>query len=79
MKGTMNIDTIGHDFKENPLRTKLELGKLKLPEGLSGELLYVGENDTYLHCFEVNSGSYYGIFKSDDENHVYHHILNLNT
>ena len=79
LKGTMKIELIGHGFKENPKRTKIPLGKLKLPEGASGELLYVGEDDLYLHCFVVNSGAYYGIFKSDDDNHIYQHILKLNT
>jgi len=79
LKGTMKIELIGHDFKENPKRTKIPTGKLKLPEGYVGELLYVGEDDLYLHCFLVDSGGYYGIFKSDDESHIYQHVLKLNT
>jgi hypothetical protein len=32
-KGTMKIEIAGHSFKDNPKRTKIPLGKLKLPEG----------------------------------------------
>ena len=79
LKGTMKIELLGHSFKVNPKRTSIPLGKLNLPEGVSGELLYVGEDDEYLHCFGMDSGAYYGIWKSDDENHLYQHVLKLNT
>jgi len=79
LKGTMKIEFIGHDFKENPKRTKIPFGKLKLPEEVTDELLYVGEDDDYLHCFVVNSGTYYGIYKSDDKSHLYQFVLKLNT
>ena len=82
LKGTMNIEIIGHDFKNNPNRTTIQTGPLKLPEGTSigdgGELIFVGENDEFLHCF-TTTGTYIGIIKSEEENHIYQHVLKLNT
>jgi len=68
-------------FKENPKRTKIKLGPLILPEYMSvdGEMIFVGENDTHLHCFFSSTGQYHGVFKSEDENHMYQHLLKLNT
>jgi len=79
MKGTMNIDLIGETI-ENENRSEIKLGPLVLPKGatINGELIAVGENDAYLHCFASGSGSYLGIFKSEDENHIYARILELN-
>lgn len=77
MKAIMNIEVVpGQEPKQT---TKLKNGKLKLPKGSSGELLYVGENNGFLHCFVVESGAYYGVVKSKDPKHIYHEILRLNT
>ena len=84
LKGTMNIEFISHSFKKIPNRTNLKLGPINLPDGVSvgfegkGRLIYVGEDDAYLHCFIDDTGCYYGIFKSDDDNHIYQRILDLN-
>ena len=58
----------------------IKLGKLKLPEGVAvlGDLIAVGESDAYLHCFISDTGEYYGVFKSEDENHIYRLIKSLN-
>ena len=81
MKGTMNIELIGESINAPVTHSGISAGVLKLPEGVEvdGELLAVGENDQYLHCFITGTGSYYGIFKSEDENHIYQHLLELNT
>jgi len=81
MKGTMNIDLVGESVSDNINHSGIPCGILKLPKDviIDGELLAVGENETYLHCFITGSGNYYGIFKSDDENHIYQNLLKLNT
>lgn len=80
MLGHMNIEFIGESMS-GLSHCGVKSGILKLPEGVSvdGDLIAVGENETYLHCFISGRWSYYGIFKSDDENHLYQHILRLNT
>jgi hypothetical protein len=59
----------------------LEMGPLELPEGMSfeGDLILFGENAKYLHCVISGSGAYYGVFKSEDEDHMYRHLLLINT
>ena len=81
LKGTMRIEITGHDFKENPNRTTLKLGPIKLPEGVEakGDLIYVGEDDTHLHCFVSTTGAYVGLIKTVEENHLYQRLLRLNT
>lgn len=59
----------------------LKSGPLTLPRdilAIIGELIAFGESDRYLHCVISGTGTYYGVFKSDDENHLYQHILRLN-
>ena len=67
----------------------LENGLLTLPDeiGLVGaqgandeniQLILFGENETYLHCVVVPHGTYLGVFKSSDPDHMYQHILNSN-
>jgi hypothetical protein len=82
MKGTMNIEVIGFDSTENAKRSPIERGPLVSPEGVNktgGTLIAIGENDDYLHCILSDTGEYYGVLKSDDPNHLYQHILSLNT
>lgn len=80
MLGHMNIEFTGESMS-GLSHCGVKRGILKLPEGVSvnGDLIAVGENESYLHCFISGSGAYYGIYKSDDENHLYQHILGLNT
>jgi len=80
MLGHMTIEVIGESVS-GLSHCGVKRGILKLPEGASvdGDLIAVGENENYLHCFISGSGAYYGIYKSDDENHFYQHILRLNT
>ena len=58
----------------------LKTGPLKLPDdvAVNGQLILVGEIDQYLQCFISGSGTYYAVLKSEDENHLYQHILRLN-
>lgn len=59
----------------------IKCGPIKLPEGCyteCGELIVFGENEDYLHCIFSKTGSYYGIYKSPDTNHIYHEILRIN-
>lgn len=79
MQGTMSIAITGSDFSVNANRSKLK-GPLKLPDGLTfaGQLIAIGEDDDYLHCIISESGGYYGVLKSADENHLYQHLLKLN-
>ena len=77
------MSNLGYFKIENALtvnRSGIPSGKLVLPEGLTvdGDLIAFGECDMYLHCVISGSGEYYGIFKSEDKNHLYQHILNLN-
>jgi hypothetical protein len=76
----MNIEFTGESMSVFS-HCGVKRGILKLPEGanVNGDLIAVGENETYLHCFISGCGAYYGIYKSDDENHLYQHILRLNT
>ena len=62
-------------------RCGINRGPLKLPNGMSveGDLIAFGENDLYLHCIIGNTGNYFGVFKSDDENHLYKRLIALNT
>ena len=78
MKGVMNIELLGEGQYKEFKKSGIKIGKLKLPSGATGHLVAVGENETYLHCF-YSSGVYLGVYKSDDENHLYQHILKLNT
>ena len=80
MQGTVDIDFKGHDFIENPNRTAIPQGPLKLPEGMNadGGLVFFGENDEYLHCIVAGTGQYLGVFKSEDPNHIFQYILKLN-
>ena len=78
IKGMIDINFISSDSWN---KSNISYGPLKLPKGMTiddgSELIVVGENDKYLHCFFTN-GTYYGIFKSNDKNHMYQCILNLN-
>ena len=60
----------------------LENGLLTLPDeiGLDEniQLILFGENEIYLHCVIVPHGTYLGVFKSSDPDHMYQHILNSN-
>jgi len=57
-------------------------GVLKMPEGINlmnnEELVLFSECDIYLNCVFYPSGNLYRIFKSDDENHLYNHLLKIN-
>ena len=81
MNGTMNIEIIGETFQPNSKRSVIQCGPLKLPDGVTvcGELVAFGENDMFLHCICSGSGAYYGVFKSDDTEHLYQHLLRLNS
>jgi len=50
MKGMIDIKLIPHDSWN---KSNINPGPLKLPDNISGdgELIAVGENDEYLHCF----------------------------
>lgn len=81
MKGTMNIEMIGENIDDNIKHSGIQAGTLKLPEGFSasgGGLIAVGENEMYLHCFMAD-GTYCGVFKSNEKDHLYQHLLALNT
>ena len=91
MVGTMNIECIGEDLRlmgkgSVPFPHKqydIQCGILKLPEDMTvdggGDLIAVGENDKFLHCFNTVTGMYLGIFKNKtDKNHLYRHICELN-
>jgi len=77
IKGMIDINFISHDSSS---KSNIPKGPLKLPKDMSvdGELIAVGENDMYLHCFISGGGQYLGVFKSDEENHLYQHLLKLN-
>jgi hypothetical protein len=82
MKGKMKLELLGiGQFKEFKY-SGVQRGKLKLPEQIKiesgGDLIAVGEDEDYLHCF-FTTGDYFGFYKSDDEDHIYQHILRLNT
>ena len=55
-------------------------GPLNLPNGASvnGKLIAFAEDDAYLHCVIEPEGTYYGVFKSEDKNHLYQRLLKLN-
>jgi hypothetical protein len=82
MKGKMKLELLGagqfKEFKDSGVKR----GKLKLPDQIKiedgGDLIAVGEDEIYLHCF-FTSGDYLGVYKSDDKDHMYQHILRLNT
>lgn len=67
-----------HDLIES---CGIPYGVLNLPEGVSvdGDLIVFGEDELYLHCVISGSGGYYGVFKSNDDNHIYQQLLKLNT
>lgn len=56
--------------------SQLRAGYLKLPYGSSTTLFAFGEDGTHVHCI-TGEGTYYGIFKSDDPDHIYQLILKL--
>lgn len=68
------------DFFED---SGIKPGKLVLPDGLTivdgGDLIAFAEDSTYLHCLIIPSAAYYGVFKSSDKDHLYQHLLRLNT
>lgn len=81
MNGTMNIEIIPHNGEQTPNRSDIKRGPLKLPEGVAsttGDLIAIGENDEYLHCVFAKTGTLYQIFKSDDPDHMWHVVLELN-
>jgi hypothetical protein len=63
------------------LHSGIKKGILKIPDDwiVNGELVAVGENYTHLHCFITGDWNYIGICKSNDENHMYQQIIELNT
>ena len=66
---------------EGKLNTSgIRKGPLKLPDGVlvDRELIAFGEDENYLHCVISQSGTYYGVYKSSDKNHLYQHLLRLN-
>ena len=73
---------IGMDINAIKTTSGIKIGPLKLPEGMStntiGGLVAFGEDKKYLHCILSATGSYYGVFKSPDENHMYQRLLELN-
>lgn len=79
MKGTMNIEMIGENADDDIKHSGIERGLLNTGEYIDNELIVVGENEEYLHCFDIKTGSYFGVFKSNDKNHIYQHLLKLNT
>lgn len=80
MQGTTNIEIIGYDAEPNSRRSRIQRGPLTLPEGanIDGQLIAFGENDGYLHCIVSGNGNYYGVFKSEDQNHLYQRLVELN-
>ena len=80
MHGIMDISFKSEPVETGVLHCGIKKGVLKLPEtwAVKGELVAVGENYGYLHCFS-GDGNYIGIYKSEDENHIYQKILKLNT
>jgi len=76
--GVMNIEMIGDVTADAIKYSGIERGILKMPDSSMPPLIAVGENEIYLHCF-TQTGDYWGVFKSDDENHLYQHLLRLNT
>lgn len=78
MKGTVNIEFLGYG-KGDTNYSSIERGKLKLPKGITSEsdIIAFGENEKYIHCI-TSDGNYMGIYKSNDENHIYQQILKLN-
>jgi len=62
--------------------TPLKRGPLKMPDGVfheGGDLIMFGEDKTHVHCVTSNTGDVYSVFKSPDPNHLYQHLLKLNT
>jgi len=78
MVGMIDIEFIPHPSWN---ASNINLGPLKFPKGMSvdGDLIAIGENDKYLHCIISGTGMYYGVFKSDDPDHLYQHLKRLNT
>jgi hypothetical protein len=74
----MDVDLPGREI-EKP--SGLANGSLIMPEGCminDGELVKFGENDIYVHCIMTGTSAYYGIYKSDDPNHIYTHLRKAN-
>ena len=80
MKDIMNIELIGEVTENHIEHCGIQAGVLRIDDcwGFVGTLLAVGENEEFLHCFVIETGSYLGVYKSDDKNHLYQHLLNLN-
>lgn len=81
MKGKTVIDMKGVGEYEPFDESGIQRGPLKLPEGavVKGELVAFGEDESFLHCVISGTGDYYGVFKSEDDNHLYQHLKALNT
>ena len=79
MKGKTTVEMLGIGQFEHFEHSGIERGPLKMPEGSSGVLIAFGEDELYLHTIIADTGDYYGVYKSDDENHIYNHLRNLNT
>ena len=77
----MKLELLGNGQFTEFESSGIERGKLKIPGDIKIEdgidLIAVGEDEIYLHCF-FTSGDYLGVYKSDDENHIYQHLLRLN-
>ena len=80
MQGTVLVTFVGEEFSPSPKRSTIPRGPLALPEGMTvaGSLIAFGEDDNYLHCIISDTGNYYGIHKSDDPQHIYHRLIELN-
>jgi hypothetical protein len=80
LQGTVSIKFDGEPYEPNPMRSEIQRGPLKLPNGVTvdGSLVAFGEDDDYIHCIISGSGTYYGIFKSKDADHLYQRLLELN-
>ena len=76
----MNIELLGIGQFVEFTHSGLSKGKLALPPEakVEGDLIAIGENESYVHCIISGTGDYYGIFKSDDPKHIYQLILKLN-
>lgn len=76
------------------MRAKLKDVKVKNPSGIShgplivpedwaiggdGQLIAFAEDNVYLHCVISTTGAVMSVYKSNDPNHMYQHLLSLNT
>jgi hypothetical protein len=74
------LNAIKIQFTNIEKRSGIRPGKLVTPARFDGDLIAFGEDDEYLHCVLQGSGALYQVYKlSGEEDHLYQHLLELNS